>query len=121
MELRYETEICAVGALASQFFDEGLVILFAEDAPAELADFAVLHRCARVHGPVEPGDVIELGGQRLRVVGVGEVVNDHLAEFGHVVVKRDGRSLPQLPGDLSCDEGPIPALAAGMRLRIVAG
>lgn len=121
MNVRYEAEISAVGALASQFFEEGIVILFGEGAPEELADFAVLHRQAGTpEGRVVPGDRLELGDEVLTVVGVGDVVNDHLPELGHVVVKRDGRQAPQLPGDLCCDEGPIPDLEPGMRLRITA-
>lgn len=121
MDVRYEAEISAVGALASQFFDEGIVILFGEDAPDELADFAVLHRREGTPGGlVVPGDRLELGEEVLQVVGVGDVANDHLAELGHVVLKRDGRQAPQLPGDLCCDEGPIPPLEPGMRLRITA-
>ena len=121
MDVRYEAEISSVGALAAQFFEEGIVILFGEDAPAELADFAVLHRRAGANGGrVVPGDRLELGDATLTVVGVGDVVNDHLSELGHVVVKRDGRVSPQLPGDLCCDEGPIPDLEPGMRLRITA-
>lgn len=121
MDVRYEAEISAVGALASQFFDEGIVILFGEGAPAELADFAVLHRRAgSAAGLVIPGDRLELGDEVLTVVGVGDVVNDHLPELGHVVLKRDGRKAPQLPGDLCCNPGPIPDLEPGMRLRITA-
>ncbi len=119
MDVRMDAEICAVGDLASQFFEEGIVILFGEHAPEELAEFAVLHRCHEVIGGVTPGDRVLLGDAELTVTGVGSVVNEHLPALGHLVLKRDGRHEPQLPGDLCCDEGAIPELAVGMPLRIL--
>ncbi|MFO8075671.1 MAG: PTS glucitol/sorbitol transporter subunit IIA [Egibacteraceae bacterium] len=119
MDVRMDAEICAVGDLASQFFEEGIVILFGEHAPEELAEFAVLHRCLSAEGGVTPGDRVLLGDAELTVTGVGSVVNEHLPALGHLVLKRDGRTEPQLPGDLCCDEGAIPDLAAGMPLRIL--
>lgn len=117
---RYVTEVVAVGELASTFFDAGIIVLFDEDVPEELADFAVVHRPTVTVGGVAPGDRIHLGDEVVRVLAVGDVVDENLINLGHLSLKRNGEHEAALPGDVCCDEGPIPALAPGDEIRIEA-
>jgi len=120
-EVRYRTEVVAVGEEARLFFSEGIVVLFDEQAPEELHEFSVIHRPTVTTGGVEPGDVVDFGGEQLRVLAVGDVCNDNLANLGHLVLKRNGKTEAPLPGDLCCDEGPIPAVSAGDTIVISRG
>lgn len=118
---RYQTEIVAVGEQASTFFDEGIVVLFGEEAPEELADFAVVHRPSVATGGIAPGDRVLLGDEVLAVLAVGSVANDNLTNLGHLVLKRNGAHEAALPGDVCCDQGPIPELRPGQEIRVEAG
>lgn len=118
MAVVYDTVVTAVGEQTDVFFAEGVVILFGEDAPEELAEYAIIHRPAVAGGGVVPGAVVDLAGEQLQVLAVGDVANDNLVNLGHLVLKRNGSDTAALPGDVCCDAGPIPALAAGDRLRI---
>jgi len=118
--VRYDTEVTAVGSMADTFFAAGMVVLFGEEAPEELADFAVLHRPTVTEGGVAPGDVLTIGEHRLTVLAVGNVANDNLVNLGHLVVKRNGETTAALPGDVCCDHGPVPEITPGDRIRITA-
>lgn len=116
--LRYDTVVTEVGEHAGEFFDEGILVLFGEDAPPELREHAVVQRPERAEGGVEPGDEVRVDGEAMRVLAVGEVANDNLASLGHLVLKRNGAAEPALPGDVCCDQGPVPRPAPGSVIRI---
>lgn len=112
----WAARVTGVGDLATSFFDEGMVVLFGDDAPEELQDVAVVHTVTHALADgdgVRPGDVARLGEVQLSVLAVGPVANDNLRSLGHLVLKRNGETEAALPGDVCCDTGPIPALTAG--------
>jgi glucitol/sorbitol PTS system EIIA component len=120
-ETRYLAEVVSVGELAGQFFDAGIVVLFGEGVPEELADFAVVHRPSVTTGGLAAGDRIHLGDEVVTVLAVGDVADENLVNLGHLSLKRNGEHEAALPGDVCCDEGPIPILAPGDTIRVVAG
>ena len=117
---KYASVVVSVGEFASEFFDAGIVVLFGEDAPEELAEFAVLHRPTTTDGGLVAGDRIRLGDEVITVLAVGEVADENLVNLGHLSLKRNGAREVALPGDVCCDEGPIPSLRPGDAIRIVA-
>lgn len=119
--VRYACEVVAVGEQAALFFEAGMVVLFAEGAPEELVDIAVLHRPSVTDGGLVPGDVIHLGDEVVTVLAVGEVADENLVNLGHLSLKRNGEREAALPGDVCCDVGPVPDLRPGDEVRIVAG
>lgn len=120
-QLLYDTEVVAVGDLVPQFVEQGVLVLFGEQAPEELHEFSVLHRpSTAVEGP-RPGDTILLGEQALPVLAVGEVVADNLLQLGHLDIKADGREEAQMPGDVCVPEGTLPTVEKGQRIRILRG
>jgi glucitol/sorbitol PTS system EIIA component len=118
--LRYQSTVTGVGELAGEFFAEGIVVLFGEDAPEELREVAVVHRPQVTDGGLEPGDRIVLGDQTLTVTAVGPVADQNLVNLGHLVIKRNGATTHAQPGDVCCDQGVIPALTPGDEIRIEA-
>ena len=41
--IKYQATVTYIGPLVSEFLDSGIVVLFGEDAPEELRDFAIIH------------------------------------------------------------------------------
>jgi glucitol/sorbitol PTS system EIIA component len=119
--VRYQSTVTGVGELAGEFFAEGIVVLFGDDAPEELREVAVVHAPQITDGGLEPGDRIVLGDAALTVTAVGPVANENLVNLGHLVIKRNGATTHAQPGDVCCDKGVIPALAPGDEIRIEAG
>lgn len=119
-DVRYQAEVTAIGELAPQFLEAGIIVLFGEGVPEELADFAVIHRPSITEGGIAAGDRIELAGEVITVLAVGAVADENLVNLGHLSLKRNGETTAALPGDVCCDVGPIPTITVGDELRIVA-
>jgi glucitol/sorbitol PTS system EIIA component len=118
--VRYQSTVTGVGELAGEFFAEGIVVLFGDDAPEELREVAVVHAPRITDGGVKPGDRIVRGDETLTVTAVGPVANENLVNLGHLVIKRNGATTHAQPGDVCCDQGVIPKLAPGDEIRIEA-
>ena len=114
----YESEVTQVGGQVEAFLDHGLLIFFGDNAPAELHDMSVLHRSEVAEdGPVA-GDLITLGEEEMEVLAVGHVVRDNLLNLGHLDLKADGLTVPNLPGDVCVRSGDLPLLREGDPFRI---
>ena len=110
--------ITGVGQLAEEFTAAGIWVFFRDDAPEELTEFALLHRAPAPRTPLAAGDVLEIDGERFTIQAVGEVANDNVRELGHLVLKANGLTDPELPGDVCVEARPLPEPAVGMRIRI---
>jgi PTS system glucitol/sorbitol-specific IIA component len=116
--IKYEGSITAIGPYVSEFIDAGILVLFGLSAPEELAEFALLHDGAALRAPLVPGDVVYVDDSGYRVLAVGEVANANLANLGHLVVKFNGESEPELPGDVCVEAAPLPEIVVGSKIRI---
>ena len=65
-----------------------------------------------------PLHVLLVGETELEVLAVGHVVRDNLLNLGHLDLKADGRTEPNLPGDVCVRTGDLPLLKAGDAFRI---
>jgi PTS system glucitol/sorbitol-specific IIA component len=121
MTITYQTTVTGVGELAAEFAAEGILVFFGSDAPEELHEFAILtdHSAAPTR-PVEAGDELEIGGNRFPVLCVGAVANDNISNLGHLVVKFNGLTEPELPGDVSLPAVEAPTIEPGAVIRIIA-
>ncbi len=122
LAVRLDTTVTAVGPMTGEFLDEGIVVLFGDDAPEELQEVAVVHRATVNVGGVSPGDVVTVtqGDEttEMTVLAVGDVANDNLTGLGHLVLKRNGSTEAALPGDVCCDTGPVPRFSPGDRITV---
>jgi len=114
----YESTVTRVGDQVEAFLGHGLLIFFGDQSPAELHDISVLHSAGIAEDGPRPGDVLELGEVHLRVLAVGGVVHDNLLNLGHLDLKADGRTDPELPGDVCVRVGDLPLLRPGDAFRI---
>jgi glucitol/sorbitol PTS system EIIA component len=119
--IKYQAQITAIGPSVSEFVDAGILVFFGQDAPPELAEFAILHDGVQLNGAVSPGDRINLDDHAYRVLAVGDVANSNLGALGHLVVKFNGLSMPEMPGDVCVEAKAAPALSVGMRFQIESG
>jgi PTS system glucitol/sorbitol-specific IIA component len=117
--IKYEAEVVEIGPEVGEFLEAGIVVLFEKGSPAELAEFSVIHE----HGPlldnVTAGDVIVIGEEAFQVTAVGEVVNENLANLGHLILKTNGLEEPELPGDVCVESKPLPEISIGTKIRVL--
>lgn len=116
--IKYRTEVVSVGPLAEEFRAAGILVLFGDGVPEELADVAVVHRPTTDVEDLVVGDVLVAEGEEMRILAVGGVVNENFRQLGHLSLKRNGQTEAALPGDLCATEGPIPPLSAGAEIVI---
>jgi len=114
----YEISITAIGPLVEEFTEAGVWVFFRDDAPEELAEFALLHHAEAPREPIAAGQVIEIDGQRYAVTGVGDIANKNIRELGHMVLKANGATEPELPGEVCIEARQLPQPSIGTTLRV---
>lgn len=114
----YELEVTAIGEMVSEFTAHGIWVFFHEQAPYEVAEFALLHQAAIPLVPLAPGQRLEIGVERFTILAVGAVANANVANLGHLVLKANGLSEPELPGDVCVEARPLPEPSVGLRLYV---
>lgn len=119
MTTKYHTTVTSVGEMAAEFAAEGILVFFGPDAPEELHEFAIITTAAELTAPVEVGDTVHVGDAGFPVLSVGPVANENLAGLGHLVVKFNGLTEPELPGDVSLPAVGAPEITAGTEILIV--
>jgi PTS system glucitol/sorbitol-specific IIA component len=106
MTVFYRTKITAVGPEVPELIEGGILILYAEGAPPELAEVSVLHRVEE--GPTADappvGASIRIGEVSARLTAVGELAWKKVADMGHVVINFDGADAAGRPGELCADK-----------------
>ncbi len=111
--VKYRGQFTRIGPLVSEFVENGILVLFGENAPEELAEFAVLHDGKALTGILMPGDRINIDQDAFAVLAVGEVANANLANLGHLVLKFNGLTDPEMPGDVCVEARPCPRSRSG--------
>ncbi len=96
----------------------GVLILFGTQAPSELREVAIVHEGAPPTAPIAAGDTITLGNASYLVTGVGPMANANFQELGHIVIKPNGATETELPGEVSVSETPLLVPTVGAALRI---
>jgi PTS system glucitol/sorbitol-specific IIA component len=114
----YEISITAIGPLVEEFTEAGVWVFFRDDAPEELAEFALLHQSEAPLEPIAAGQVIEIDGQHYAVTAVGDVANKNIRDLGHLVLKANGATEVELPGEVCIEARPLPQPAIGTMLRV---
>ena len=114
----YEIAVTAVGPLAEEFTAHGIWVFFDETAPAEVAEFALLHHSEAPSRKIAPGQILEIDSERYAICAVGDVANNNIAALGHLVLKANGETEPEMPGDVCIEARPLPQPAIGMVVRI---
>ena len=116
----YSSTFTAVGEQVAPFVEgHGILILFGADAPAELHDISALHDVEIATAGPRAGDVIELGGRRIPVLAVGDVVEANLLNLGHIDLKANGAAAADMPGDVCLPVDSLVVPTPGTTFRIL--
>jgi glucitol/sorbitol PTS system EIIA component len=107
MHTKFETQINNIGPSVTEFLGEKMLILFGENAPAELAEYCLLINVKNVEGDIEVGDILLLGNHEYKITAVGNAVKKNLSSLGHITLKFDGSENPELPGTLYLEDTEI--------------
>ena len=63
------------------------MILFNDNAPADVADYCFIHPHADLKGEITVGGDLVMGQSRYPITAVGDVVNQNLGELGHITIR----------------------------------
>ncbi len=96
------TRIVAVGPEVESLAENGVVILFAEGAPPELAEVSVLHAVQGVASASAPGigAEIRIGNVSAKVTAVGSTAWQKVRDMGHVVINFNDAGQAERPGEI---------------------
>ena len=115
-QIVYSTTVTAVGELVPDFADQGVLVFFGQDAPIELHEFSIIHTPDVVDRAPQVGDTITLQETVYNVLAVGSVASDNLLNLGHLDLKANGLTEPEMPGDVNVEAVSLPKVNVGDRL-----
>jgi PTS system glucitol/sorbitol-specific IIA component len=118
-EIVYSTTVVAVGELVPDFADQGVLVFFGENAPPELHEFSIIHTPDVQTRAPQVGDTIQLSENVYQVLAVGSVASDNLLNLGHLDLKANGLSEPEMPGDVNVEAVSLPVVKIGDRLVVI--
>ena len=88
MSVLLRTRVTAIGPEVADLAEGGVVILFADGSPPELAEVSVLHKAESGPSDDAPakGASIAIGGVSATITAVGASAWAKVREIGHVVI-----------------------------------
>ena len=105
--MKYEVTVTGLGDMALAFLDPAMemrfVILFNDNAPAELAELAILHTEAELKDAPAPGDTMKIGEKTYKITAVGDEAIHTLATLGHCTLAFTADTEPYRPGCINLD------------------
>ena len=105
--MKYDVTVTGLGDMALAFLDPAMemrfVILFNDDAPAELAELAILHTKAELTEAPAPGDTMKIGAKTYKITAVGDEAIHTLKELGHCTLAFTADTEPYRPGCINLD------------------
>lgn len=116
--MKYKSTITGIGEMALDFISEDFIIIFNDNAPAELAEISVLHSIEEPKGDLEVGDKLMICGKEFEITAVGEEAIKTFRELGHCTIKFTGSSQVELPGHIEVKGEGIPEIKVGDKIEI---
>ncbi len=96
-----KTTIKAIGPDVADLVENGVLILFAEGAPPELAEVSVLHKVDSVSdGTPKPGSKIMIGKLAATITAIGPAAWKKVLDIGHVVINFNDAKSAERPGEI---------------------
>jgi len=112
----YRTVISAIGDEVQALLEGGVLILYSDGAPPELAEVSVLHRveAASADAP-RIGSLLRIGDATVAVTAVGPTAWNKVSELGHVVINFNGAPTAERPGEICATTIDCERLFDGMK------
>jgi glucitol/sorbitol PTS system EIIA component len=109
----WESTVTRIGQDATELFEAGVFILFAEPVPDALAEVSLVHSGpAGEFAPIEAGDELVIGETILVIEEVGSRANENFRVLGHIVVYLNVGDNEILPGAVKAT-GSVPVPTEG--------
>ena len=118
-EIVYSSTVTAVGELVPDFAEQGVLVWFGENAPAELHAFSIIHVPEVATRAPQKGDMIKINENVFNVLAVGSVASENLLNLGHLDLKANGLTEPEMPGDVNVEAVSLPTVQVGDRLVVI--
>lgn len=118
MSVIYSTTVKAWGPAAAEFMSEKMIVTFADNVPAALADFVYYVIQNPVEGALAVGQTLTIGRDTWTVSAVGDVAAKNLNDLGHVTLVFDGAKQALMPGALHLAGDAAPQITPGTTLTI---
>lgn len=118
-EVVYSSTVTAVGELVPEFAEQGVLVWFGENAPIELHEFSVIHKPEISIRAPQVGDIIKINEMVFNVLAVGAVSSENLLNLGHLDLKANGLTNPEMPGDVNVEAVPLPDVKIGDRFSVI--
>lgn len=106
MSIHLKTRITAIGPEVADLAEGGVLILFADGSPPELAEVSVMHiveEGPEVSAPAV-GARITIGSLNAEITAVGDSAWQKVREIGHVVISFTGEQSTDRPGEICATE-----------------
>ena len=117
MTTLFRSRITAVGPEVEALLEGGVLILFADGAPPELAEVSVcqfIELCDTKAKPAQ-GDMLSIAGISSIITAVGELAWNKVIEMGHVVINFNGANIAERPGEICAKAVENSALFAALK------
>lgn len=114
----YQSKITGIGDLALDFLAENMLVLFNDNAPAELAEISILHSIEEMERDIKVGDVLTIGNNSYVVTAIGNEANYTFRTMGHCSLKFNGFTEVTLPGEIELSGDRLPEIKIGDMLII---
>lgn len=118
-EIVYSSTVTAVGELVPDFAEQGVLVWFGENAPTELHEFSIIHVPEVATRAPQKGDMIKINENVFNVLAVGSVASENLLNLGHLDLKANGLTEPEMPGDINVEAVSLPTVQVGDRLVVI--
>lgn len=115
----FETTVNGYGENAAAFKEENMVVLFGNNAPADLADFCYIIDINPINGDIEEGNVLVLDNTEYIITAVGNVVKTNLKNLGHITLNFNGDTDAEVAGTLYVEKKEIVDLKKGSLVKII--
>lgn len=117
MSVLLKTRVTAIGPEVADLAEGGVIILFADGSPPELAEVSVLHQAETGPSDDAPtaGASIAIGNLYATITAVGPSAWAKVREIGHVVINFNGAVEAERPGEICAAEVNLDALVAELK------
>ena len=116
--MKFYCEITSIGEESLLFLDDpnaNFIIIFNNNAPAELAEFSVLHTPANYNADPAVGDTLIIGDKAFTITAIGDEALHTLRQIGHCTLSFKGGTAPERPGCIML-AGDTPLTAADFKM-----
>lgn len=118
MSIIYENRVVGLGECVEEFKNEGILIIFGDNAPDELKDYCYAVSVQPICGKIMPGQLLSIGDNQYTITAVGPEAPVTLAGLGHCTINFNGSTEVELPGTIYVENKPMPNVQVGTVIHI---